>query len=280
MSAPPNTLCAKCFKSAKSNFIVCHICKAKLHLICVEIDSVKFGGIFADNKNIVFNCDDCLNISADLISSLSSLSQELREVRQTAFASLSNDVKEIKQKFDDLSKNLENVSKQQKTHNASGAMDFRNVVGGQQQTCDASSSMSYPTAPSEVRSNMCDNDWINVRRRKRRNRVIAVGENESTDLGVVLKKKYVHISSFQTSVTAEQIISYIEKNTEIGKHHIECTLLVKKDVDVKSLKHVNFKVGVSPCFYADLTKPSLWPTDINVRPFVFFERKPAGQPRV
>lgn len=301
MTSPPKTLCAKCFKSAKTNFISCHICKAKYHFLCVKINSEKFGGIFSENINIVFNCDDCLNATADMMSLLSSLSQELREIKETLFSQLSGDVKEMKQKFDDLSKDLEKVCKEPKIHassavvadniqsaNADRCFSFHNVVGGhlsldkqptqQHQTCDASSTISYPTAQSEVRSNMCDNDWTNVRRRKRRNRVIAVGENETTDLGVVVKKKYIHISSFQTSVTPEHIIAYIEKNVEIGKHHIECTLLVKKDVDVKTLKHVNFKVGVSPCFYSQLTKPSLWPTNINVRPFIFFEKKPAALP--
>lgn len=74
-----------------------------------------------------------------------------------------------------------------------------------------------------------------------RNRILAVGENVSN--AVVVKKKFLHISSFIPSVTTDQILNYVEKNAKIDKQHLECTRLVKKDVDVTSLKHVNFKIG-------------------------------------
>lgn len=54
---------------------------------------------------------------------------------------------------------------------------------------------------------------------------------------------------------------------------MECYKLVKKDAELNDLKRVNFKLGISPCFYKDVVNPELWPTDIRVRPFVNFPKK-------
>lgn len=284
-----DTLCPKCSNSIKSNYIACHICKVKFHFVCAKIDNPAFCQLMVDNKNIVLNCDDCLKASSDVKSSFSSLSQELRELKQIVLSSLCVDVNDLKQKFNELSKNLEKPIPHKKVHNVnkqnasavnndcavSNVLSVRTEMDKGDN--DAASIMSVSSQLSEVRSNTHDG-WTTVRR-KRRNRVIAVGENDSTELDVAVKMKFLHISSFKTSVTEDQIIAYIEKKAEISKQHIVCNRLVKKDVDVNSLKHVNFKIGVSPCFYAELTKPSLWPTDVKIRPFIFLEKKPAELPK-
>lgn len=301
MSSPPKTLCAKCFNSLTTKAIACHICRAKFHVFCVELDD-KACNFFKEHKNIVFNCNDCLKASSEMISLISSLSSELREIKQTFISTLIKDVKELKLGFNVLAKNhdksknkqnknknlsiqLANANKQNNNNNADQRSLADVIVGSSnvlinEDNDDASSITSYAAAVSEVASNMYETDnqtsgFTKVRRRKRKNRVLAVGDNNTNELDVVVNKKYVHVSSFKPSVTADKMIEYICKSSTIEKHHIECTRLTKKDVDVNTLKHVNFKLGVSPNFYEDIIKPSLWPKNIKIRPFIFFPKKTA-----
>lgn len=299
---PPASLCAKCFNSLTINFIKCHVCRAKFHFICAQIDD-KLIDSFQENKNLVFNCNACLKASSELMSLISKISNELRELKSSIVSNLCEEVKELKQRFNVLAYNLETSSNKQKiihsnkpyvhannNNNNANQRSLADIVVNssnmldRQSVDDAGSSVtSYPTAVSEMQSNMHETDqqhsgWTNVRRRKRRNRVLVHGENASNDLDVADKKKYLHISSLKPSVSPDMIIDYVEKNTKIAKHHLECTRLVKRDVDVNTLKHVNFKLGVSPCFYDEVMKSTLWPINVRVRPFVFFPRNPAGLP--
>lgn len=294
---PPNSLCAKCFNKLALKFIVCHVCRAKYHFVCVGIEE-KIGEVLISYKNLVFNCNTCLCTSSDLISQVSSISTDLRELKKPIIetATIIDDVKELKHGFNELVKNLETQNNKNKMHlpkqvnarpNAlTNQRSFANVVVGnkqQQQQCDdASSVTSFPTAVSQIQTDYDtenqENGFSTVRRRKRRNRVIVVGERETEDLAVAVKKKYLHISSLKPSVTSDDVLEFIEKNTEIGKQHLECTRLVKKDVDVATLKHVNFKLGVSPCFYNEIIKSSLWPANVRLRPFVFFPRNVSDLP--
>lgn len=298
MDAPPLTLCAKCFKSLGSHYVTCHICKSRFHLLCSKMDD-KCVEILKNNVNIVFNCNDCLSASSDMISLISSISLELRELKQSIVSSLCEDVQGLKDEVNKLTKNNETVKNIQnkskdkpniniENKNKSNKINTNNVtlrsktdfVSGtsnlyNSQCFENASSITSHEAASYVGSNLFDaeienNQWTQVRRRKRRNRIVAVGDNDNNDLDVVVKKKFLHVSSFKPSVTSEQIISYIEKHTDIDKHHLECTRLVKKGTDETTLKHVNFKVGVSPSFYNELIKPSLWPLNTKIRPFVFF----------
>ncbi|KAI8115986.1 hypothetical protein CVS40_11874 [Lucilia cuprina] len=237
-----------------------------------------------------------------MLSLISSLSKELRELKNPIISKISDDIYDIKAEFNKLSKNLENAKIHQNKYNINKPIANNDVVNknnavqcshteviagsskNNNMQCtignddDASSITSHPIVASDLRSNMYDadcqqNEWINVHRRRRKNRIIAVGENNSNDLEVIIKNKYLHVSSFKPSVTTEQIINFIEKNTQIPKNHLECTRLVKKDADESILKHVNFKIGVSPHFYDEIIKPTLWPVNIKIRPFIFFSRK-------
>lgn len=303
MGSPAKPLCAQCFKSVENNFIKCHICRCKFHLICVEVDD-NASNVFKDNKNMVYNCNKCLNTSSHMMSLISSLSSELREIKQSFISTILTDVKELKLRFNELTNNLDKSKTKKKKQNKNISNKPANVIkqnnnnASQQSLADVivgasnasgincndgvSTVSSFPNAYYEVESNMSETDhqetgFQTVRRRKRKNRILVVGNNETNDIGVVAKKKFVHVSSFKTSVTADNIIEHIDKNSEIGKHHLECTRLTKKDVDVNTLKHVNFKLGVSPCFYDEIIKPSLWPVGTKIRPFVFFPKKMENQ---
>lgn len=80
---PPKYLCAKCFKSLQSErYIRCKICAGKFHFICTDIISeVNVIDAVKPNKNIVFNCNECLLGSSDLVASFTALSLEVRELK-------------------------------------------------------------------------------------------------------------------------------------------------------------------------------------------------------
>lgn len=123
-----------------------------------------------------------------------------------------------------------------------------------------------------------DNDWTNATRRCdfRKRRLAVVGVNNNVKLDVVIKK-WVHIFSFMPIVTENNIIEYVSKHLNIDKGHISCFKLVKKDAQIKNLKFVNFKIGITPSLFSELFNSKLWTSDVKVRPFVGFPKKNSPQ---
>lgn len=299
-----NTLCAKCFNALKTKSIACHICRAKFHLICAKIED-KNCELFNNNKNVVYNCDNCLKVSSNMFQQICALTNEVAELKQTITTTqtISDDVQTLKLRFDELLNNLESsktkstINQQKVKNNNSNAIASYSVVSDKKNTriqtavnsqpmlSEASSVLSLPTVASEVgllnnnafeddtQPNQNTNGWVSVQRRRRRRRPVVLGTNTSDELEVVIVKKWIHLSSFKPTVETDQIISYVEKHTKIDKQHMLCYKLVKKDADVTELRRVNFKLGISPSFYNEILNPAIWPNNIRVRPFVNFQKK-------
>lgn len=106
-----------------------------------------------------------------------------------------------------------------------------------------------------------------------RNLKAIAGCNASSELEVAPRIKWLHLSSFLNSVTTDNIIAYVSKHTTIDSSLISCHMLVKKNVVVKTLKRVNFKIGVPSSHYESLLNSAIWPADVNVRPFEFFRNQ-------
>ncbi|XP_053968844.1 uncharacterized protein LOC128870270 [Anastrepha ludens] len=104
-------------------------------------------------------------------------------------------------------------------------------------------------------------------------RRIAVGSSSNDELNIAHRMKWLHLSSFKPSVTANNIIAYVSKHSSISSEMISCYSLVKKDVAVDSLKRVNFKLGVFSNHYDSLLNSELWPAGVKVRPFKFFQER-------
>ncbi|XP_017475218.1 PREDICTED: uncharacterized protein LOC108365638 isoform X2 [Rhagoletis zephyria] len=102
----------------------------------------------------------------------------------------------------------------------------------------------------------------NLNRPKRIN--IVHGRNNNTDLEVVFKKKWLHISSFKPSVSEDNLIAYVSKHAKIDSTHLTCYKLVKKGTPLESLRSVNFKIGVISSLYNNILNPNVWPSDIIV----------------
>lgn len=121
--------------------------------------------------------------------------------------------------------------------------------------------------------------WKNVTMRKQNKRRAVVGMNVNTELDVVTKMKWVHLSSFKPTVTVDRLMTYVCSYLKTEKDSIACYPLIKKGMNVENLRYVNFKLGVIPKLYDKLFDPDLWTANIKVRPFKFFPRKMPQPPK-
>ncbi|XP_017469083.1 PREDICTED: uncharacterized protein LOC108361063 [Rhagoletis zephyria] len=92
---------------------------------------------------------------------------------------------------------------------------------------------------------------------KAKPRNIIIGCNPTAELAVASPMKWLHLSSFKSSVTAEHIINYVSNHSSIPSASISCYVLVKKDVCTDSLKRVNFKLGISSMYYSKLLNSNM-----------------------
>lgn len=357
-SAPPKTLCAICFKPLNMDkFIKCNICSGKFHYICSDVSDHVYFEAVKKSKNIVFNCNDCLFASSDLVSAVSVLSNEVRELKEmmlsvlgnvsgtTTFTGLTTAINSAPTST--AACNIPSLSPLPLRNSSSLHSALPNQTPLNTTTCDdvlilpslpstsankinaqlkavtnANSSDQLSPIPAEsvrsvivppeklltavTQSNILDvrtqatardalsnvaasgsvhllnadnvpannSNWTEVISRKNRNKHIVLGENDSLDLEVVVRKKWIHLSSFKPNVSEQQLIDYVSKHADISKNHLTCYKLVKKGVNVADLNSVNFKLGISADFYDVLFTPSLWPANVRLRPFQNF---PAGQ---
>lgn len=96
MYSPPKSLCSKCFKSLQNDiFLDCVVCCSKYHFHCTQIDEKSVSAVLNSNKNIVFNCDQCMLTSNNLACAVRSISNEVRELKimMTALTSEMNTLK-------------------------------------------------------------------------------------------------------------------------------------------------------------------------------------------
>lgn len=309
-----NTLCSKCFNAFKSpKFIACHICKARFHLICGNMDE-KVAEHFNNNKNLVFYCDHCLNLSSDLIVHISLLTKEISEIKESITAA-NNSVKvshticstnvrdnnvysnENNVKISRVNNNKNNkiinsandgvrLSQQSVGVNCTKTLTsddvFVDAVDAVGALCDVSlpttSSFSAGNAVlksqgSDLPANSTFSEWSTVRNKNQKRQKIVYGDSNEIALEVIPRKKWVHISSFKPSVTEEDVINYVVNRTSIVKEHLSCYKLVKKDTPLDEIRFANFKLGVMSSQYDQLFNPSLWQSNVRVRPFKFFPKR-------
>lgn len=90
--------------------------------------------------------------------------------------------------------------------------------------------------------------------------------------------KSIYVSRLETSVKADDIVSYITKQTpNIDPSHISVRLLVKRDQDLKELTFVSFRLSCTEDLYDSLISPSFWPQHVRIG--VFFEQQKQQQPK-
>ncbi|XP_017468772.1 PREDICTED: uncharacterized protein LOC108360840 [Rhagoletis zephyria] len=116
--------------------------------------------------------------------------------------------------------------------------------------------------------------WSTVEKKKRKNlnKKTVWGANTNIELEVAVRHKWLHLSSFSKSVTEDNIIDYVAKHSTVNKNSMSCYKLVKKGTPDADLKRINFKLGVPEYSFDSILNSDLWPVNVAVRPFRFFEK--------
>ncbi|XP_036339739.1 uncharacterized protein LOC118749055 [Rhagoletis pomonella] len=130
-----------------------------------------------------------------------------------------------------------------------------------------SESAAAKNLSSQINNSQINKATTPVNRRATRRNI--VGTNANTELKVAARMRWLHLSSFESSVIANSIVEYVSKHANINKGQLLCYKLVKNDADLKSITRVNFKLGTPDSFYSNLLSSDLWPVGVNVRPFLF-----------
>lgn len=346
-----NVSCVSCFRAVGNLFVTCISCNGYYHKLCSGIINDHHFHLIKSSKNIVYNCNNCVNSCSDLYAKVSVLSEEIQELKQKFCSYENNKNATDRSSFKNKQKNAKeclnsNRDEQRRVHSplrdsfpsnsanlVSSGVNANNVVVAAEVNDNARhNSVNVTTEPSNVnavnslnkirsrRDSIClaDNpdseteinasdlksnemrsrresfclsvssasvaatakshipvhntEWIDVKSKRKMKRSI-FGANENNDLDVIANKKWIHLSSFKSSVTVEQILNYIWKYSNIGKDKIDCYKLVKKDANLNELKKISFKIGVNAEIYKEIYKPSLWPANVRLRPFQIFSNK-------
>ncbi|XP_036346581.1 uncharacterized protein LOC118755884 [Rhagoletis pomonella] len=136
-----------------------------------------------------------------------------------------------------------------------------------------------PAASSARSSGSGDGaQWSTAGNKKRMKRVLVVGTNANDDLNVAVQYKWLHLSSFATTVTTENIIEYVANHASVSKKALACYMLVKTNTQLSTLKRINFKLGVPLSSYERILSADIWPVNVVVRPFRFFEKTESANP--
>lgn len=345
MSAVNKIICSKCFNIIQNdNLVKCNTCRLMYHKVCANITCENDYKAIKNNKNIIFNCDNCISSSRDLIRTISTLTHEVNNLKLMVIdiaKKLNHNNEDLISQSSNIGVNVQNsnqnmydqqslrnpilssdspdtlqdndvnaitIAEIQRVSNCSASVISHNddAAGGSQRSLKQSSKMKKNAqTQSNIHTNTIFNnsssqltnmedvnagdlnlapttsgalanqnsvnslEWVNVTKKKNRNkkRNIVVGQNDNEELDVIIRRKFVHLSSFKPCVTEEKIMSYVEKHLGVSKDCLVCFKLVKKDTDIDTLKKINFKLGISADSYSKLFTPSLWPSNVTVRPF-------------
>lgn len=124
-----------------------------------------------------------------------------------------------------------------------------------------------------ISTSTCNNiSTIVLNKNSSKSKNLIVVCNASSELDVAdMAKKWLYISSFKPSVTAD-VISYVTKHFNIDTKFLFCKALIKKGTSVNDLSSVYYKLGVSSNYYNALLDSNLWPLGKGILPFRFFQK--------
>lgn len=90
-------------------------------------------------------------------------------------------------------------------------------------------------------------------------------------------EKAIWISRLSPTVSEEQLIDFITKNTPVTEEARMCAhKLVKKDTDVSLLNFVSFKIELNAEDFDVLNDPAVWPENVMVREFMQPSKRTLG----
>lgn len=128
-------------------------------------------------------------------------------------------------------------------------------------------------APDDIASssNSFHHEWRRVSRKgdRKPNALRVIGDAVVEDIEVIpsVNRRWLHISKFAVSTTADTVQKYVASKLECLQEDIVCFKLIKTSADVSKLSFVNFKVGIPLTLLEHALVASKWPKNVVVREF-------------
>ncbi|XP_055590102.1 uncharacterized protein LOC129742251 [Uranotaenia lowii] len=235
--------CDKCAKpTSNTDSIICQgLCSLAFHLKCAGLLSSHLKSK-ADNRNLLWVCDECCELLKHSFFRRSLACYELliADLRKSQ-ASL---VSELKLELAATNSKLDKCLKAQTNNNPAPRI-----------------TSPWPNVPTPTN-----------KRRRVENLTLApcVGTKKATVKTIATvappeKKFWVYLARLQNNVTAKDI-------EELAMECLQCDsaevhLLVRKDVNVSTLRSISFKVGVDPKLKDAALSPRTWPAGVLFREF-------------
>lgn len=246
-------VCDKCAKPTKeTDYIKCQgFCETVAHYKCAGLNSQYFTKLKAASENILWLCDGCTKL------------MKLATFRPT-IAALGNAIADlIKQQTAAINELKAEIRKEGKKIASASDKSVITPVG-------VGSQNNWPPIYRPTQKRRREDQLIS-------NRDVIVGTNTSLSTTVATvpvaeKKFWIYLSRIHPDVSVENVHDMVKECLQCSEPP-EVVRLVKKDVDVKSLRYISFKVGIDPKLKTTALTPCTWPAGIFFREFEDYEAK-------
>jgi len=241
------------------------LCRRAYHTSCVALPDDVLKLLL--NPNILWQCDSCV-VANDSHSKIDEFDEKLKALERL-YQGLQNKFMEAFPPKDDALH--QNVNPKPRLPRPT------NVAAAPLSYAAAAATASAVVDPSNHALDMERGNFIQVRNKRRRNNnkpnkhVVGVAPN-AEDLHVLPTKKFLHVGKFATDTEPNAVLKYVSTKLKVDASSLTCAKLVKKDVDVQTLKFVNFKLGIPDQLYDIVFKNDFWPNSVKVKRFIHRER--------
>lgn len=230
--------------------VSCFVCEKSYHgFTCIGLSKPQLRMI-KEVKGLLWNCAHC-----SISSFPKFVCNKLSEISKKDTPANSQEA--ILTRLDHLSSEMEKLKKNVDSISTS---DFDIPIGGKRPRTGQPRPLTPRVlgAPFEWPKPTISNDHQAIK-----------GTNiESTSLKVVEVPIFFHVSRFSTTTTEEELKSWLSIKLQLtSDQSIKCTKLIPKGRDLSALEFISFKIGASKELEEKIMDPSVWPTNITVRPF-------------
>lgn len=246
-------ICSSCtedIESSETNLMVtCFACEKHFHgFSCIGLSKPQLKTI-KEVRGVLWNCEHCSvsTFTKFVCHKLSEISEKVPVV---------NDQDAILSRLDLLTSEMDKLKKNVDSLSTSDL----DIPGGKRSRTGQPRPLTprFPGSRFEWPKASTSNDTQAI-----------TGTNvDSTSLKAVEIPSFFHVSRFNPTTTEEELKSWISKKLEItDDQSIKCWRLIPKGRELSNLEFISFKIGVLKELEVKIMDPSIWPTNITVRPF-------------
>lgn len=246
-------ICSSCtndIELAESTLTVtCFACEKSFHgFSCIGLSKPQIKMI-KEVKGVLWNCEQCSlsTFNKFVCHKLSEISNK-QPVSGDQDAIL-NRLDQLSSEMETLKKNVDSLS----THDT----DFQ--IGGKR----SRTGHPRPLTPGVQGMRF---DWSKPSTSSD-SQAIQGTNADTSSLKAVEAPSCFHVSRFNPTTTEEELRSWIVDKIQLDDPSIKCSRLIPKGRDVTTLEFISFKVAIAKSLESKIMDPSVWPTNITVRPF-------------